>query len=108
MLNVTKNQIYLTRGDSASLKLELKDVSGNAYTPRTGDSIHFRLKKDVNGDLLLDKTANISTMTVELDPTDTDDLEFSMYRYEVELITSGGKHYTVIENMPFSVGVELG
>ena len=108
MLEVSENRIYLTRGDSAYITISLKDNTGADYEPVAGDKIYFRLKKGVFGDgLLLVKEIDPATLRLELTPEDTSHLEFTTYRYEIELATSNGDRYTVIENGEFVVGVEL-
>ena len=106
MLKVQGNKIYLTRGDTAFLDIILKDETGNPYTLNEGDILKFRLKENILGNtLLLEKALNQNTL--ELTPPDTSGLDFGLYRYEIELIKSGGEHFTVIENEPFTVGIEL-
>ena len=108
MLKVSRNKIVLTRGDTAYLSLSVTDESGNTYTPSEGDKIYFRVKKSaVSGSLLLEKEAYIDTMTLEIKPEDTAWLEFGSYRYEIELVTEVGEHFTVIENAPIEITAEL-
>lgn len=108
MLKVSRNKITLTRGDTAYLQLLLTDENGNAYTPVEGDKIYFRLKKSaLLGLLLLEKEVYTDTMTLELKPEDTARLDFGNYRYEIELVTEAGEHFTVIENAPIEITAEL-
>ena len=103
-----KNKIYLTRGDSAFLTVNLNDESGSSYELSEGDKIYFRLKKSSSSDnLLLEKEINPDTLTLELLPEDTAELSSGLYCYEVELVTAEDKHYTVIENSQFQIGAEL-
>ena len=104
MLEVTGNRIYLTCGDSANIALPLTD-----YEPVDGDKIYFRMKKSVFGSsLLLVKEISTETLTLELKHSDTANLAFSSYRYEVEVIKSTGASKTLIENGEFVVGPKLG
>ena len=108
MLEINENRIYLTRGDSASIAISLTDSLGNEYTPYFTDRIFFRLKKNVFGNsLILVKEINVSTLKLELLPADTQNLAFSSYRYEIELVTESGLCYTVVENSEFVIGAEL-
>lgn len=108
MLDVQNEKIYLTRGDTAYLEVELTTRSGESYAPIYGDKLFFRLKKSANkGSLLLEKGININTLTLEISPEDTAGLEFGNYCYEVELVTALGQHFTVIENAAFILGAEL-
>ena len=108
MLEINNNRIYLTRGDTAYITVALTDSSGNNYTPIAGDKIYFRLKKNVFGNnLILVKEVNTSTLKLELNPSDTQNLDFTSYRYEIELVKASGECFTVIENAPFIIGAEL-
>ena len=103
MLEVTDTRIYLTCGDSADIQLPV------TYEPSDGDKIYFRLKKSVFGNsLLLVKEIPPETLTLELKHSDTSNLRFSSYRYEVEVISSTGAGRTLIENGEFVVGPKLG
>ena len=108
MLKVSRNRITLTRGDTAYLKLNITDESDNAYELSEGDIIFFRIAEyGTSGRLLFEKTVNIETLTLELKPEDTAGLEFRTYRYEVEVVTEAGEHFTVIENAAIEITVEL-
>ncbi|MBQ4430637.1 MAG: hypothetical protein II877_03965 [Synergistaceae bacterium] len=108
MLYIDGKTIYLTRGDSANVTVGIKDSSGNDYEPVAGDKIYFRLKKGVFGKgLVFMKEIDPATRTLVLMPSDTAKLDFTSYRYEIELVTAGGDRYTVIEDGEFVVGVEL-
>lgn len=108
MLKISRNKITLTRGDTAYLKLSLTDENGNAYVPAENDTIYFRLKKSAfSNNLPFEKTANIDTLILELKPEDTAGLEFGSYRYEIELVTEEGEHFTIIENALIEITPEL-
>ncbi|MBR0315687.1 MAG: hypothetical protein IJQ99_02335 [Synergistaceae bacterium] len=108
MLDIVENQIYLTRGDTAYLTVALVDASGNNYRPVAGDKIYFRLKKNIFGDsVIFEKEVDISTLKLNLAPSDTKNLDFTSYRYEIELVKMTGECFTVVENELFVVGVEL-
>ena len=108
MLDVVDNRIYLTRGDSASVDIRLTDAAGGDYEPVAGDKIYFRLKNAVFGNTLrLVKAISPTDLTLTLSEVDTANLELGTYRYEVELVTSSGDRFTVIENGEFVLGVEL-
>ena len=108
MLDIVDNRIYLTRGDTASIDIRLTDATGGDYEPVAGDKIYFRLKNAVFGNTLrLVKEISPTTLTLALSEADTANLELGTYRYEVELVTSSGDRFTVIENGEFVLGVEL-
>lgn len=106
MLTIKGNQIFLTRGDTMFIKLSLENEDGTDYIPADGDKIYFRLKKYATyPDILIEK--QLSDMILELTPADTAHLDFGTYRYEIELVTADGNHYTVICDEPFTIEKEL-
>lgn len=112
MIQITGQSIYLTRGDSATLEIDLKrQGTTTAYVIQEGDTFYFRVKRSPNAELLIEKefeATGESTIALTLDPEDTADLlNDTDYRYEVELVTSAGWHDTFIANQLFHIGVEL-
>lgn len=108
MLNVLGKKIHLTRGDTGYIEVSLKDNFGNDYVPSEGDKLYFRLKKNIyQSSLIVEKEISAESLMLELLPSDTEQLEFGTYCYEIELVTAGGEHFTVIENASFTVGPEL-
>lgn len=108
MLKIRKNKIYLTRGDSLFLEVDISDESGEEYEPKDNDKIIFRLKKcAMSKKILIEKEISTSKpFTLILEPEDTENLDFSIYAYEIEVISSG-LHFTIIENEIFEIGKEL-
>lgn len=115
MLTVNKNEIHLTRGDTAYIKpipeIEKEDQPGKfeTYTFVDGDEVIFRLATNyqtiIEKDCFVDVENNKATLT--LLPEDTENLEPKTYSYCFELITANGGHFTFIENARFTLGKEL-
>lgn len=102
------NTIRITRGDTLNITVTLTDNDGYIYTPSENDTVLFTVKKSaVASDILIQKTIDITTLELELVESDTRDLAFGEYKYEVEVVTEHGDHYTVIKNAPFIVTEEL-
>lgn len=112
MFTIDDNRIYLTRGDTADIAVSLKNLDDSDYEMQDGDTLYFRMKryatKDAS-DILVEKIAEVTEdeVIISLVPTDTLELAFGVYRYEVELVTYDDKHYTVIADTEFEVGKEL-
>ena len=85
------NEIYLTRGDTASFTISLFNKDGSAYTMGANDTLIFSVRNEQI--VVLSKT--FTTNQVEIEPSDTKKLTCQPYRYEVEL-HSGDDVYTVI------------
>lgn len=112
MLEVNGTTIRLTRGDTAALVVSLMYDTGAEYDLNANSHVIFRLKTSPSAaDMLIEKELNISTedntAVLSLSPEDTEALNFSTYRYEIELITESDQHYTVICNSNFEVLPEL-
>ena len=106
MFNVTGTNVSITRGDSATLHVDLTNADGTAYTPLSGDSVVLTVKEDANEtDALLTLTAD-SDMTFHFLPTDTDGMAYGSYKYDIQL-TTGSNGYTVIPVATFTVMDEI-
>lgn len=107
MLKINKQTITLTKGDDASLRLVPRYKDKTEYVLTEGDSAVFRIKF---GHTLveLDCTLNLETnkIVANITPNDTKDFNPGIYRYEAELITSFGFHYTFIADQTFILGQE--
>lgn len=102
------NTIRITRGDSLAIAVELTTEDGQTYIPVEGDEILFTVKKTpIAEDILIQKQIDPATLILNLIETDTRDLAFGDYRYEIEIICATDDHYTVIKNAPFIIMEEL-
>lgn len=118
MLKITKDKIYLTRGDTAFIELNLLNQDGTQYIPNPEDKVYFRLKSSITAKVILlekelrfeyseeDTSVWVNTI-LEFEEDDTKDLKFTTYKYEIEVVTVQGYHFTVIEGADFVVGPEL-
>lgn len=107
MLKINKQTITLTKGDDASLRLVPRYKDKTEYVLTEGDSAVFRIKF---GHTLVELqcTLNLETnkIVANITPNDTKDFNPGIYRYEAELITSFGFHYTFIADQTFILGQE--
>lgn len=88
MFQVRNNQIFLTRGDSATIKLDITGSAGGAYVPADGDVITFTMKRTTNNkNALIQKTFENGEISIE--PEDTKDLPYGDYLFDVELRNDG-------------------
>lgn len=94
MFKVNGTNISLTRGDSATLHVDLTQ-GGAPYEPQEGDVLTLTVKKDAkDAEALLTITAD-SECTFHFAPSDTDGLAFGGYKYDIQL-TTGEEVYTPI------------
>lgn len=112
MQKVDGQSIYLTRGDTGEFSFTATNDDGTDYEFQTGDVVYFRMALKPGRDEALEKECVVDTennkAALVLEPEDTQNFDFKVYRYEVELIAAeGGGHYTFIEDQPFEIGKEI-
>lgn len=101
------NRIYLTRGDSLRVTVEITQ-DGETYTPAEGDSVRFALKKDLDETTpLILRDIPIDSLQLILIPEDTKPLEFGKYWYDVELTKADGTVDTFIGPERFYITEEV-
>lgn len=99
--------ISLTRGDSLILDISITR-NDEPYVPVAGDSIRFALKHQIaDDDPVILKDCNMETMQLTLDPSDTKELSFGSYRYDIELTTVDGYVDTFIGPATFRITEEV-
>ena len=105
MLHIDDDQnITLTRGDSATFGLTVKQNTSSYDF--SNDTVKFTVKKNVNtDDILFQKT--FSNGVINLTPSDTSDLKYGTYYYDVQLKTQSDGIYTVIAPSKFIVAPEV-
>ena len=93
MIEIKKNNITVTKGDSLPLHITCMD-GDRAYTPIEGDSIRFALSKGYKGEkgyvLILSKNVPLDTYDITISATETGNLEYITYNYDVELTHANG------------------
>ena len=95
------NAKELTRGDTGLYSITLYDADGSEYVPTEGETVTFYLLKKNCDDLteaILVKNVPIDTMLLELEPSDTADLQTATYPYRIRLRDTVGHEWTVIKS----------
>lgn len=108
MLNIDENNnITLTRGDSASIAVGLKNPDGSDYTLQSGDVLMFTVKYNcITEDVIIQKDIS-SDGIINLLPADTAALLYDVYFYDVQLTRANGAVNTVIPPRDFIVAKEV-
>lgn len=105
-IDKTFNRIYLTRGDNAQMTINIIDKDGNPRPIYEDDSVILTVRKSASDtEKMLEKVTH--NQMIDFLPEDTNQLQFGRYIYDIELITFGGKHYTIIPPSCFEIGVEV-
>lgn len=109
MLEVIDSNIFLTRGDSALLKIDIQDIDGKDFMHTTQSfNLIFTVKKYCESKyFVIKKTLENNSNTFELEPEDTNKLPFGEYFYDVELHMDN-KIFTIITPHKFILQKEVG
>ena len=85
MLNIDNdNNIYLTRGDTATIDVEILNPDESPHTMTSEERLIFTLRKLYDkGNILISKT--YSDPTIYIYTNDTKDLNFGDYRFDIYL-----------------------
>lgn len=101
-------RLEMTRGDSKTFTLTIKDGSGNPYCLKNW-SVFFTLKTNIALDdadaslqkivtTFADTTSGTSGVAeIELAPADTMNLEAREYDFDIAVTTAAGKNYTIMK-----------
>lgn len=104
MLNIDGNNIHLTRGDCATLSLEVTDQEGNPYTAKEGDEFIFSVK---NNELVvpyeLTKKFN-SDLDIVISSEESLKFNFGAYLYDIKLVNNGIVDTFIIGNLIIEEG----
>lgn len=107
MLQITGNEIRLTRGDNAELTIELRDNNGVEYELEADDKITLSVKKYVYSTDYIFQKVSTGTNTIKILPEDTKACEFGKYFYDVQVDTAEGEVYTIIPPSVFVIDKEI-
>ena len=95
MLKVVNNGISLTRGDTATFRLQIKNQDGTDYEITPDDQVLFTVKRSPNDEEIVIQKAAVNNY-ITIVPRETDDLAYGTYYYDVELRRPDGFVATVI------------
>jgi len=98
-------KIILTRGDTASMLVEVQDINGNKYEFEEGDIITFTMRKSPKSEIALQVIADENHYVV-FAPEDTSGLDTGLYVYDVQL-RSGDNIYTIVPMSFFELRNEV-
>ena len=106
MFKIQGNVISITRGDTASFTLTIKQEDGTAYD-YSNDQVLFTVKANVyTKDKIMQKNV-VYGEDVVINPSDTANLPYGEYWYDVQLTGGAGTVQTVITPTKFRVMKEV-
>lgn len=103
-------RIEVVRGTTNTFEISIVDSSGAAYDLGSNEKIMFGVKKNPkDAEMLFMRTAEIvgsGLFKVKISPSDTENLSFGKYWYDVGL-QNGEDFYNVIEANPFEIAPNI-
>lgn len=112
MLIVNDKNIKLSRGDYAEICFNLKNPDNTPYILSEGEKVQFAVKINPNNtNKLISKVLTNdgeSYVTVVLEKSDTQDLTFGSYFYDIRVIDSDGKINTPMLKANFEIFEVIG
>lgn len=100
------NTISITRGDTGSFTLDIKNTSGQAYD-YSEDTVLFTVKENTYAkDPVIQKEVEYE-QNITILPADTEKLSYGTYVYDVQLTTAGGIVDTIIPPSNFVILPEV-
>lgn len=100
--------IRLTRGDTARLSVSIMDdTTGLPYAIKESDEVRLTVKKSVKDSSSCFQKVLVGSSDFYIRPSDTNNLSFGKYVYDVEVTTDGGDVFTVIEPSSFEIMQEV-
>ena len=106
MFYVNGTDIKLTRGDNATLAVDLKNADGSTYTLQANDKLYLSVSQGGKSTPLLQIIADNEGI-FRFVPSDTKSMNFGKYRYDIQLTMADGEIYTVIPVSIFEILEEI-
>lgn len=98
MFYIQGNNIEMTRGDTLHAVINMRDPLGVISYPETGDVVTFNAMLTRDGEAVITKTIPHDTMTLTLDPEDTEELAYGRYIFTVKITRANGDVDTFIDD----------
>ena len=92
--SIKGKRITLTRGDTFPCTVSILNPDGTPYEMQSGDTVRFMLSERAGGPVLITKT--LSGGAFQLDPADTNQLDFGTYFFDVQMTFADGTVDTFI------------
>ena len=86
--SIKGKRITLTRGDTFPCSVTAYNPDGTPYEMQPGDSMRFMLSEQAGGPTILSKT--LVDGAFQLDPADTNQLDFGTYFFDVQMTFASG------------------
>ena len=112
MIRIEKSNISITRGDSAYIQFNLKDIQGNKVALTNYDIVRCQVRDAaIDGDLVFegdverDYVENVAIWHIH--PEDTAELEIETYYWDGQVEFRNGDIFTFVDVSKFTVLPEI-
>ena len=98
----------MTRGDTFPLPIKVI-INNTQYMFSSADTVIFRLWDPYTKETIMQKSCSVwddGIAHIQLEPADTINLDFMIYKYEVEWTNPEGRRLTIIEDSIFEIHPE--
>ena len=100
MFRIEDSNLYLTRGDTAYLSI-------NFNTERDIESLVLSVKKKVSDEEYVFQITSIDNNKFIFEPKHTKDLDYGVYLYDIQLTTTLGEVFTIVEKSKLYIKEEV-
>lgn len=97
VIDPKSQKIKLTRGDTATIYVEVYDLDNKKYEIQSDDIVTFTMRQTSSSPAVLTKYATEDHYII-IDSEDTVNFNSGLYRYDVQIETAEGFIYTIIQN----------
>ena len=96
MFYVEDQAIYLTRGDSAEVSIDLTTEGGEAYDLGANDTLTLTVRKEPTAtSAVIFAKSVVGSGVIPIAPEDTREAEVGQYSADIQLTTADGEVHTV-------------
>ena len=95
--------ISITKGDTATTGVSVKDASGASYDFSGDQSMKFCVKEDYADAPVIEISIPLNTGVLSIAAANTSSLDAGDYFYDIHLVTAGGQVCTFIANKRFTI-----
>ena len=110
-MKVTGTNVSMTRGDSESITVTMKNTEGELVPFEDGDLLYFTIKENINTESkILQKAITIfrdGSALIGILPEDTKSLRCKEYVYDIQLNRIDGTVSTIIKPSKFVIEGEV-
>lgn len=107
MIYSSGTSLSIPQGDSGSILLKKEDPAGDPLNFEAGEIIRFGVKKTMTSPYLIFKEQTVmnpmTSVEIVLLPEDTQTMETTIYKYDIEITKPNGDVDTVVRAKPFAV-----